>query len=133
MLQKRAAEGESAPHRLQNRPAPTATILTGTYRSAEQAQISAINQPMTVQPKSKFTMKMAAESAWCRPIMVGRKYRSAERIINVTFSPLSLRTVVRARLSACFYYRYARTRRNVSLRSFSLADAASQALASTQR
>jgi hypothetical protein len=58
------------------------------YRSAEHAQISAINQPMTVQPKSKFTMKMPTESGLCRPIMVGRKYRSPERIRKVIiFTP----------------------------------------------
>src|SRR5260370_26323183 len=88
-LQKRAPGNESAPHWLQKRPALTGTILTGTYLSPEQAQINAINQPMTVQPKSKFTMKMPTESELCRPIMAGRKYRSAESIINVQDSPLS--------------------------------------------
>jgi len=88
-LQKRAPESESAPHWLQKRPALTGTILTGTYLSPEQAQINAINQPMTVQPKSKFTMKMPTESELCRPIMVERKYRSAERTRKVMFSPLS--------------------------------------------
>jgi hypothetical protein len=73
MLQKRAPEGESAPHWLQNRPAPAGTIVTGTYLSVEQAQISAINQPMTVQPASRFTRNIPIKSALCRANIVGRK------------------------------------------------------------
>jgi hypothetical protein len=90
MLQNRAPEAESEPHRLQNRPALTGTILTGTYRGAEQAQISAMNQPMTVHPKSRFTMKTPTESGLCRPTMVGRKYRKTERIRKVIVSRLSV-------------------------------------------
>jgi hypothetical protein len=73
MLQKWAPEGANAPHWLQNRPAFTGTILTGMYLSAEQAQINAINQPMTVQPASRFTRKIPIKSALCLASMVGRK------------------------------------------------------------
>jgi hypothetical protein len=90
MPQKCAPEGESAPHWLQNRPPLTGTNRTGTYLSAEQAQIKATNQPITVQPRMKFTRKMPITSALCRPIMVGRKYRSAQRIRKVMTSLLQL-------------------------------------------
>lgn len=73
MLQKWAPEGERAPHWLQNRPAFTGTILTGLYLSAEQAQINAINQPMTVHPASRLTRKIPMKSALCRASIVGRK------------------------------------------------------------
>src|SRR5882724_3047487 len=58
---------------------------------------------MTVQPNSKFTRKIPRASALCRAMIVGRKYRSAEKIRNVTFSPLSLRARFRTNLSARFY------------------------------
>jgi hypothetical protein len=98
MPQKCAPEGESAPHWLQNRPPPTGTNRTGTYLSGEQAQINAINQPITVHPKRKFTRKMPIISALCRPMIVGRKYRSADRIRKVMFSPLSAQLNARKHL-----------------------------------
>jgi hypothetical protein len=49
------------------------------YRSAEQAQINAINQPMTVQPNSRLTMKIPIASALCRPMSVGKKYNRMEK------------------------------------------------------
>src|SRR6266850_4405397 len=95
--------GASEPHWQQNRPELTGTYRTGTYLSAAHAQINATNQPMTVQPNSKFTIKTPVKSLLCRAMIVGRKYRSAERIRNVTFSPLSLRACFRTSLSARFY------------------------------
>jgi hypothetical protein len=92
MLQKCALECENAPHWEQNRPAFTGTILTGMYLSAEQAQINATNQPMTVQPASRFTRRIPIKSALCRAKIVGRKYRIAERNRKVMFSPLSALT-----------------------------------------
>jgi hypothetical protein len=88
MLQKCAPKGENAPHWVQNRPAFTGTIRTGMYLSAEQAQIKAMNQPMIVQPRSRFTRRIPIKSALCRATSVGRKYRIAERNRKVMFSPL---------------------------------------------
>jgi len=43
------------------------------YLSVEQAQINAINQPITVQPARRFTRKIPIKSALCRARIVGRK------------------------------------------------------------
>jgi len=58
------------------------------YFSVEQAQIKATNQPMTVQPRNKFTRKIPIKSALWRASIVGRKYIIAERNRKVMFSPL---------------------------------------------
>src|SRR6266568_9309170 len=43
---------------------------------------------MTVQPNSKFTMKMPIASALCRPMSTGKKYSRIEKIRKNIFAPL---------------------------------------------
>src|SRR5207253_10693300 len=72
----------SLPHWLQNRPELTRTARTGAYLCSAQAQIRATNQPMMVQPKSRFTRKMAVASGLSRAMIVGRKYSRTEKNRN---------------------------------------------------
>jgi len=64
-------------------------MLTGIYLCVEHARINATNQPMTVQPRNRFTRKIPIKSALWRASIVGRKYIIAERNRKVMFSPLS--------------------------------------------
>src|ERR1700741_2953465 len=74
-VQKCAPGQETEPHRQQYLAfAATGTHRTGAYGSAEHAQIKAITQPITVQPRNRFSRKMPAASRLSRPIIAGRKY-----------------------------------------------------------
>jgi hypothetical protein len=74
-VQKCASGYANFPHWQQNRPpAGTGTILTGLYGSEVQAHTSAITQPITVHPRSRFTRIIPAASRLSRPMIVGRKY-----------------------------------------------------------
>jgi hypothetical protein len=74
-VQKCAPGYANVPHWQQNRPpAGTATILTGLYGSDVHAQRRAMNQPITVHPRNRFTRMIPAASRLSRPMIVGRKY-----------------------------------------------------------
>src|SRR5277367_3384074 len=60
----------------------------GCRSSAAQAQISAMIQPITVQPNRRFTIKIPAKSRFLWPKIEGRKYNSVTESRNIMAPPL---------------------------------------------
>ncbi len=76
---------------MQNRPpAATGTNRTEWSGSAAEAQIKAINQPISVHPRKRFSRKMPLASRLSLPMIAGRKYRKIMQIRASTVHPFHI-------------------------------------------
>lgn len=83
-LQKRAPAGQGCPQAVQKKFPLTASgvacdgAAAGRWESDDSAQISAMIQPMKVQPASMFKIRMEVKLDLFRARNAGRKYRNSE-------------------------------------------------------